>query len=174
MIVGVTGHRPNRLGGYGAIAKKKLYRFAHRILLRLDTDVTIVQGCALGFDQAMAVAAIEQGHKVISMIPYLGFNARWPLASVLDLDTILNRSSEVRIITDKEMLALITPVIALDTRNHAIVKESDTIFALSSGAPSGTQNCIDYALANQKRVLYLWRDWLSFKETGRFVTENKR
>jgi len=173
MNIGVTGHRPQRLGGYDKCAKKVLYRFAHRILLRLDNDVTIVQGCALGFDQAMATAAIDQGHKVISLIPYLGFNGRWPIESVLELDTILNRSSEVRVITDKEMMEISTPALALNARNHVIVKESDVLFALASGAPSGTQNCVDFALAKQKRVLYLWRDWLSFKETGKFATEKK-
>ncbi|AXG66578.1 putative ssDNA binding protein [Dickeya phage vB_DsoM_JA33] len=174
MILGFTGHRPNRLGGFTPCAKKKLYRFAHRILLKLDTDVTIVQGCALGFDQAIATAAIEQGHKVISMIPYLGFNARWPVESVFELDGILNRSSEVRVCIDKETFELIdNPAFALNFRNEKIVDEADTLFALACGAPSGTQNCVDYALRQNKRVVYLWRDWLSFKETGKFATNRK-
>lgn len=171
MILGVTGHRPNRLGGFSPCAKKKLYRFAHRVLLKLDSDVVVVQGCALGFDQAMAVAAIEQGHKVISLIPHLGFNSRWPTESVLELDTILNRSSEVRVCIDKEMYETINnPSFSLNFRNEKIVDESDTLFALACGAPSGTQNCVDYALRQNKRVLYLWKDWLSFRETGKFAS----
>lgn len=169
MILGVTGHRPQRLGGFSECAKKKLYRFAHRILLRLDTDTIVVQGCALGFDQAMAVAAIEQGHKVISLIPYLGFNARWPVESIFELDGILNRSTEVRVCTSKEIVEMSSPTMALNLRNQKIVDECDTLFALSCGAPSGTQNCVDYALQRNKKVLYLWRDWLAFKDTGRFA-----
>lgn len=171
MILGFTGHRPNRLGGYSSCAKKKLYRFAHRILLRLDDDVTIVQGCALGFDQAIATAAIEQGHKVISMVPFLGFNKNWPVESVFELDGILNQSSEVRVCITKDVMETIDNIpFALDYRNQMIVKESDTLFALACGAKSGTQNCIDFAIQQQVPVVNLWRDWLSFKETGRFAT----
>lgn len=174
MILGFTGHRPNRLGGFSPCAKKKLYRFAHRILLRLDDDVTIVQGCALGFDQAIATAAIEQGHKVISMVPFLGFNKNWPVESVFELDGILNQSSEVRVCMTKDLMETIDNIsFALNYRNEKIVEESDKLLALACGAKSGTQNCIDYALRRQIPVLNLWRDWLSFCETGRFAS-NKR
>lgn len=175
MILGFSGHRPNRLGGYSSCAKKKLYRFAHRILLRLDDDVTIVQGCALGFDQAIATAAIEQGHKVISMVPFLGFNKNWPVESVFELDGILNQSSEVRVCIAKDLMETINDVsFALNFRNEKIVEECDTLFALACGAKSGTQNCVDFAIRRQVPVVNLWRDWLSFNESGRFATNKSK
>ncbi|AXG66903.1 GTP-binding domain [Dickeya phage vB_DsoM_JA29] len=133
-----------------------------------------MHGCALGFDQAIATAAIEQGHKVISMVPFLGFNKNWPVESVFELDGILNRSSEVRVCISKDVMETIDNVsFALNFRNQKIVDESDTLFALACGAPSGTQNCVDYALSRNKSVVYLWQDWLSFKETGRFAKKRK-
>ncbi|ARW58828.1 GTP-binding domain [Erwinia phage vB_EamM_Y3] len=161
-----TGHRPQYLGGYGSEAKKRLYKFAHRPLLKLDKEVELWVGCALGWDMAVATAAIEQGHKVISCIPFLGFNARWPLDSVWELDVLLNRSHEVRIVTSKEDWVHMDGQagFALNKRNHYMVDNTDRLLALCCGAPSGTQNCIDYALKNSKPVTYLWNDWLRFNE----------
>lgn len=164
--ISFTGHRPKYLGGYGAKAKFRLYKFARFQMLRIEEDAEIWVGCALGFDMAVATAAIDQGHKVISCIPYPGFNARWPLDSVWELDGLLNKSHEVRIVTSKEdwMHMDNQAGFALNKRNHYMVDNTDRLISLCCGAPSGTQNCIDYALKNEKRVEYWWKDWIRLNE----------
>lgn len=161
-----TGHRPKLLGGYGTEAQKRLHKFAHRQLLKMDSDIIIYQGCALGWDMAVATAAIAQGHKVVSCVPFLGFNAQWPVSSVWDLDVILNKSHEVIVVTSKEDWLHMDGQagFALNKRNHFMVDNTDKLLALSCGAPSGTENCIEYALRNKKPVQYLWKDWLRFNE----------
>ncbi len=164
--ISFTGHRPQYLGGFDPKAKHRLYKFCSRQMLKIDTDAEIWVGCALGFDMAIATAAIAQGHRVISCIPYLGFNDRWPLASVWELDGLLNKSHEVRIVTSKEDWIMMdnNPVFALNKRNHYMVDNTDRLISLCCGAPSGTQNCIDYALTKGKPVSYLWNNWLQFNE----------
>lgn len=162
--ISFTGHRPQSLGGFGPKAKHRLYKFAHRKMLTIDCDAIIYVGCALGFDMAIATAAIEQGHKVVSCIPYPGFNSRWPVSSVFELDGLLNKSHEVRIVTSKEDWLHMDGQagFALNKRNHYMVDETDRLISLCCGAPSGTQNCIDYAQRQSKPVTYWWNDWLKF------------
>lgn len=161
-----TGHRPQYLGGFGPEAKRRLYKFASRQVLQIEDDAEIYVGCALGFDMAVATAAIEQGHKVISCLPFLGFNARWQLSSVWELDCLLNKSHEVRVVTPKEELTLPVenPGSLLNIRNHYMVDNTDRLISLCCGAPSGTQNCIDYAQAKGKHVTHWWKAWLRFNE----------
>ena len=161
--IGFTGHRPNRLGGFDEQAKHRLYKFADRQLLRLDADHTVYHGCALGWDMAVATAAIQQGHRVVSCVPFLGFNARWPMPSVLELDTILNKSHEVITVVSEQSWAKEHASLALNQRNHFIVDNIDELYALACGASSGTQNCVDYAVQKHKPVKHLWRDWLKFQ-----------
>lgn len=164
--ISFTGHRPQYLGGFGPEAKRRLYKFVSRQLLKIEDDATIFVGCALGFDMAVATAAIDQGHKVISCVPYLGFNARWPVSSVWELDGLLNKSHEVRIVTSKEDWIHMDgqEVFALNKRNHYMVDNTDRLISLCCGAPSGTQNCIDYALKSNVPVTYWWKDWLKFNK----------
>jgi uncharacterized phage-like protein YoqJ len=164
--ISFTGHRPQYLGGFGPEAKRRLYRFAERQLLKIEDDVEIWVGCALGFDMAVATAAIDQGHKVISCIPFLGFNSGWKMSSVFELDGLLNKSHEVRIVTSKDdWLHMDNQAgFALNKRNHYMVDNTDRLISLCCGAPSGTQNCIDYALKSNVPVTYWWKDWLQFNK----------
>lgn len=168
MNIGITGHRPQKLGGFSQQAMDRLYKFAQRQLLRLDAEHTIYHGCALGFDMAMAIAAQEQGHKVVSCLPFLGFNAKWNIDSVMELDRILNKSHEVIVVTDKrleenEKVDWFNAALLLDTRNKFIVNNVDKMLALSCGASSGTLNCVNYAERKSVPVTHLWRDWLKFQ-----------
>lgn len=163
MNIGFTGHRPNRLGGFNDQARQRLYKFVSNQMLRIEDEHTVYHGCALGFDMAVATAALDQGHRVVSCIPFLGFNARWPLSSVLELDTILNRSNEVIIVVSEQEWAKEHAPIALNQRNNFIVDNTSQLYAMACGAPSGTQNCVDYAERKNKPVKHLWRDWLKFQ-----------
>lgn len=159
MKIAFTGHRPNRLGGFGPKARNTLQAFARRVLLPLDPDIIIVQGCALGWDTAVAKEAILQGHKVISCIPVLGFNSKWPLEDVWELEGILNKSHKVEIVTEGPYCPK-----AMNERNKFMVDMSDTLYALCADVPSGSLSCVTYAEKKSKSVNHLWSQWLKFKE----------
>lgn len=159
MKIAFTGHRPNRLGGFGPKAKGILQAYAKRVLLPLDPEINIVQGCALGWDLAVAKEAIEQGHKVISCIPVLGYNAKWPMDAVWELEGVLNKSHKVEIVNTGPYCPK-----ALNERNKFMVDMSDELWALCAEVPSGSLSCVMYAEKQSKSVKHLWRQWLTFKE----------
>ncbi|QZE59433.1 hypothetical protein MPK66_gp189 [Erwinia phage pEa_SNUABM_2] len=118
---------------------------------------------------AIATAAIEQGHRVVSCLPFPGFNKLWKISSVFELDGLLNKSHEVHIVTSKEDWVHMDgqEVFALNKRNHFMVDNTDRLVALCCGAPSGTQNCIDYAYKNGKPIEHWWKDWQRFNEQNK-------
>lgn len=159
MKIAFTGHRPNRLGGFGPKARSTLQAYARRVLLPLDPKIIIVQGCALGWDMAIGKEAIRQGHRVISCIPVRGFNSRWNMDDVWELEGILNSSHKVVTVTEGPYCPK-----ALNKRNEYMVDMSDELYSLCSGAQSGTLNCVNYAERQGKNVNHLWGQWLKFKE----------
>lgn len=55
-----TGHRPDKLGGYGAGVSSRLVDLARAALLRCRPN-EVMSGMALGWDTALALGAIELG-----------------------------------------------------------------------------------------------------------------
>lgn len=57
-IICGTGHRPDKLGGYSNEVTQKLIRVCRFGLEKLQPSL-VISGMALGYDQALAEAAIE-------------------------------------------------------------------------------------------------------------------
>lgn len=55
MIVAGTGHRPNKLGGYGDDVFERLVALARTYLWHME-PWHVISGMALGWDQALAQA----------------------------------------------------------------------------------------------------------------------
>ncbi|KAA0573470.1 hypothetical protein [Azospirillum sp. Sh1] len=73
MILAVTGHRPEKLGGHSPALRRKLavfasFRLRHFIQTHGRPD-KIISGMALGWDQAMAIAAIAAGIPLVAAVP---------------------------------------------------------------------------------------------------------
>ena len=58
MIVAGTGHRPNKLGGYNNESFLKLVNIAEDALKQMEVT-EVISGMALGWDMALAQAAIN-------------------------------------------------------------------------------------------------------------------
>ena len=56
MIIAATGHRPDKLGGYGSIVADRLFHLAYETLEELAPTL-VISGMALGWDMAVAEAA---------------------------------------------------------------------------------------------------------------------
>ena len=176
MILGVSGHRPQHLGGYSKAADKSLIKFANKALLAYDTQVEVVSGCALGWDTACALAALDQGHWLHMVIPFEGFNAKWPKHSQARFEMLCNAAMTVRVSNpDSGALSVIesgndnfrSVAVSLMQRNKHVVDLSDEILALFSGASGGTAHCVDYARSVGKPVNNVFHRWLMHKERGR-------
>ena len=159
-----TGHRPPKLGGYGSEAVERLNKFAFEVLYdekRHDPEIRIISGLALGWDQALAKAAIDLGIHLTVAIPFEGQERMWPAKSQ-------NHYREMRAAATTEYVVSpggYTPW-KMQARNQWMVNHSDVMFALWDGTKSGgTYNCVRYARDTANPAVpinNLWERWEKF------------
>lgn len=147
-----TGHRPSP-GRFDSdpATFARLTRLAFDWILDEQPD-TVISGMALGWDQALATAALEHGIPVIAAIPFIGQADRWSKPDVERYWHLLERCSEKRVISTGGYSAE-----KFQRRNEAMVDDADLVLALWDGLPKGgTANCVAYAEAAGKPVVNLW------------------
>lgn len=164
MILSGTGHRPRRLGlSYSRADLDKLTEFAIDYFCSLDSNaflfMSLISGMALGWDQALALAAIELEIPFTAAIPFDRQERAWP-KTAQDLYT--------------EILAKASRVVCLGSRNavmpsfHArdrwMIDNCDEVLALFDGAAhGGTFKTLQYAESKKKNVINLWDEWSKIK-----------
>lgn len=158
MIIAVTGHRPDKLGGYSPKARALLTQFAVQIIHDMQ-PCRVITGMALGWDQAIANAAFSYGVPFSAYIPFNGQEARWNnedkylyCATLLDAEEVVECSPPGY------------AVWKMQKRNEDMVKAADTVVALWNGSDGGTANCVRFANKIGKPVINVWDKWEQFKE----------
>lgn len=153
-----TGHRPDKLGGYGDDVFLPLVRLADEHLVCAMPDV-VISGMALGWDQALAMAAITRGIPCDAYLPCHGQESRWPAESRDRYRWILERCRSIRYIHDGPYIG---PEVMLQ-RNIAMVNDTtDHVVALWNGSRGGTSHCVAYARKNGVEMVNMWDRWRSF------------
>lgn len=153
MIVAGTGHRPDKLGGYSIEIEDKLRVFARRHLERIGPS-QVISGMALGWDQALAQAALDLSIPLVAAVPFLGFGSRWPTSAQYRCTALLCAATEIEVVSE-------TPgTRALQRRNEWMVDRAGLMLALWDGSWGGTFNCIQYANRRDVEVLNLWPAWV--------------
>lgn len=150
MVICGTGHRPDKLGGYGKEVFDKLVSLAHDYLSEQSVD-TIISGGALGWDQALAKAAIDLGIPLTMALPFCGFDSRWPKESQQALFSLCTKAKDVVYVCDSGYAPW-----KMQKRNEWMVDHADRVLALWNGTPGGTANCVRYAEKVGKPIVNLW------------------
>lgn len=154
MILAGTGHRPDKLGGYGSDVEIKLFNFAVEQLRKLE-PVVVISGMALGWDMAIAEAAIQCNIAFDAYIPFMGQESRWPLASQIRYNLLLNNARDIKIISEGGYA-----VWKMQTRNIAMVDDCTDLLALWNGTSGGTANCLGYARKHNVNIINVWDQWV--------------
>ncbi len=161
----VTGHRPDKTGGYGIPVFKQLVELAKNEIRAKNPDVLIC-GMALGWDLACAIATIQlrdQEHMAIELWAYVPFGAQastWKDEKLLAMWTkALVRADRVELLhrgapTDKSQA-----VQWLQERNEAMIDEGEKILALHNGTRGGTYNAVQYAVKMGRPIHNVWPKW---------------
>lgn len=149
-VVAATGHRPDKLGGYGALVAQRLEKVAAHALLTLDAG-KVISGMALGWDQAVARAALALGIPFIAAVPFAGQESRWPEGSQRDYRRLLDAAERVVVVSTGEYKTW-----KMQRRNEWMVDNCNIIAALWDGSSGGTLNCLNYAHACRRRVENFW------------------
>jgi uncharacterized phage-like protein YoqJ len=166
MIIAGTGHRPDKLGGYSPHIAKRLIDLASDAL-RTNQPSTVISGMALGWDMALAEAAINLDIPLHAYIPFDGQEMVWPMTSKLFYRSLLKKAQLVKICSPGGFSRA-----AMQHRNVCMVNDCDKLLALWDGSNGGTANCLVYATSIKKPYINLWSqfngedhdepsDWLS-------------
>lgn len=150
MIYSATGHRPDKLGGYGDDVRGRLTALAIAFLERNPPE-KIITGMALGWDLAWAQAGLLLKIPVIAAIPFKGQEGKWPQSSQDYYNNILDQCSEVVEVNPPGY-----QIWKMFKRNEYMVDNSDVVVALWDGSKGGTYSCVSYAEKQKKKIINLW------------------
>lgn len=148
-----TGHRPQSLGGFNREVSNRLIVLATDKLSSIKPSLVITGG-ALGWDTALAQAAIALNIPLELHIPCKDYSSRWPLSSQQIYHQILSSATKVKYLSDRYHISL------LHKRNISMVDSCNILLALYNGIPKGgTHNCVQYALSTSKEIINVWNDF---------------
>lgn len=149
--IAATGHRPGKAGDYGRASRLELTRLARQGLREIGAT-KIITGMALGWDQAVAMAAFLNGIPFTAAIPFPGQENRWPERSQRFYTGLVERAAEVVFVSDRFTSR------AMQKRNEWMVDRADRMLALWDGnIGGGTANCIVYAERKGVPFTNMWR-----------------
>lgn len=148
MIVGITGHRPDKL--LGAVPR---VRSALRSVLTELAPVRLLTGMALGTDQLAAEVCIGLNIPFVAVLPCDGQADVWPVHVRQHWQYLLEKAAEIVIVSPGPYKPW-----KMQRRNEYIVDNCMKLLAVWDGSDGGTANCLRYARMVEREIVSL--DWL--------------
>lgn len=159
MILAATGHRPDKLGGYGLQVRRALGALACEYLHERRPE-KVISGMALGWDQAIAAAALICDIPLVAAVPMRGQADPWPEEARRRWRRLLDGAAEVVIVAEAPGTPEFAgPAALMQLRNEWMVDRADHIVALHDGSTGGTFNCLRYAARRGVSVENVWWRW---------------
>ena len=144
-VLGITGHRPGKLGGYNdKTNKSSQIKYMLKKCFLQSNPACVVSGMALGVDQWAAEVALEMGIKVIALIPCLAQDSKWPPSSrtkYLELLQQIEAAGGVIEYITKEPYSQG----CMTLRNQRIVDYATHMLAIWDKSWGGTGSCVRLA-----------------------------
>lgn len=157
MIIAATGHRPNKTGGFDWRKADALTKLATSYLIKQKPE-KVISGMALGWDLAVARAAIFTTIPLIAAVPFAGQAKLWPKKDRDQYADILSLAAEVHVISPGGYTGW-----KMQKRNMYLVDNCDRLMALWDGSSGGTANCIEYAEKQRRPYDNLWDQWVKMQ-----------
>lgn len=147
-ILGITGHRPDKLGGWvWNQTHAKTISDLRRSLIYLRPSY-LLTGMALGTDQWAAEVSIELGIPFIAAIPHDNQDFKWPPPAKAKYHQLLSSAFRIYVVSPGEYEPW-----KLVERNKWIVNNCQKLLAVWDGArDGGTSHCVEYAERNGKEI----------------------
>jgi uncharacterized phage-like protein YoqJ len=163
LIVAGTGHRPDKIrigsrNAYDEAVALRLMQFAMRCLTKLQPEL-VISGMALGWDQALAAAAVWLKIPFDAYVPFTGQESMWPQASQRQYRALLAKARRTVMSCEGSYAAW-----KMQRRNQDMVGACTTLLALWDGSPGGTGNCVRWAQIQADRtgkptIHNVWPAW---------------
>lgn len=149
-----TGHRPDKLGGYDLRPRVILGQFACKWLREQKPDL-VISGMALGWDQAVAIAATIVGIPFIAAVPHVGQESPWRPEQQAKYRSLLRKARKVVVVSEGGYSAR-----KMHIRNQWMVNNCTRLVALWNGdLVGGTAGCVRYAADVGRDTVNLWNEW---------------
>lgn len=139
MKIMITGHRPNKLGGYSmdSAINKIVEGELRKVVSTLDPAVDIaICGMAQGVDQLFANICMEFGIPVHAYVPFEGQESKWPTIAQKKYRSLINQCDDVVVCAAHSSKG------AFLFRNALMVRNSDSAIAVWDGSPGGTAHAV--------------------------------
>ena len=153
MILAVTGHRPPKLGGYQVPNRifDMVTRRLDEMLIRMNPSEVLV-GMALGVDQWAADLCAINDIPFTAVIPFEGYESKWPRESQVIYENLLGRAKAVRVLAGRPPEgANVEGLIRL--RNRWLIRECEALLAVYNGeGHTGTGQTINYAVQMNRPI----------------------
>ena len=160
MVVAGTGHRPQKLQStwsqYEPLTLPRLTLLAQSALKK-SKPVLVISGMALGWDTAIALAAINLGIPLIAAVPCLNHSFKWSQSQQDQWQYIIGKAIAVHCPDVPYSPA------AMQIRNEWMCDRASIMLALWDGSSGGTANCLKYARGKGVEVKNLWASWQKHK-----------
>lgn len=158
-IIAGTGHRPKYIwigsrNAYNEEVYRRLVDLAEAYLLREMPDV-VISGMALGWDMALAEAALSLNIRVWAYVPFPGQECKWPAESQRKYRKMLEEVEKVWMVSEGRYSPR-----KMHIRDEAMVDDCTQVVALYNGDPdTGTGHTVAYAEKVGRPVRNLWSIW---------------
>lgn len=158
MIIAGTGHRPDKLGGYSEDNFNNLVKIGENWLKGLKAT-KVISGMALGWDQALAQAAINLKIPLIAAIPFTNQDKVWGDKSQEIYKDLLSKAIEIVNVSGFDDYK----VEYMQKRNQWMVDNCEILLAMFDGTNGGTANCVKYAEQKNKKIVNIYSDFNNLK-----------
>lgn len=151
LVVAVTGHRPDKLGGYKI--PNPLYDL---VLAGLDEAFEqlkpsyVLTGMAIGVDQWAAEMCLNKGIPYVAAVPFDNQDKIWPPHVKAKYHWLLSKAYARYNISPGEYEGW-----KMQARNKWMVDSCQQVIAVWNGTPGGTANCVGYAVEVGKPIHYV-------------------
>jgi uncharacterized phage-like protein YoqJ len=147
-IVAATGHRPQSIQAswseYPELLKE-MTAVAYATLKKLNPD-KVITGMALGWDTAIAIAAVKLKIPFEAAVPFTEHANNWNKPSIKLKEHLLSKADLVTIVTESNNPTYFQICKMMEDRNKYMVDKSTILLALWDGkTKGGTTNCMTYA-----------------------------
>ena len=156
MKICLTGHRPSKMYGYD-LSDERWQNLKENLkaILRSYDCTEAISGMALGCDMIFALAVLELKEEGMPIdlrcaVPVKSQESKWNASDIRRYKQILEAADFVDILSEGPYKPYL-----MQERNKYMVDNSDVVIAVWNGGKGGTSNCVDYAVKQNKKIIYI-------------------
>jgi uncharacterized phage-like protein YoqJ len=165
MKIAITGHRPNKIGGYATCQKHVALKDHMRTFLKeklsQNSDLTLISGGALGIDQFWIEVGQELNIPIMVIIPFHGFEAKWPIHSQQYFHKLIDKCHGISYASNEIPRNKQEAVAAILKRDRMLIQAADAIVAYWNGSSGGTAHTVKFAKESNKEPIIFNPDEIS-------------